>query len=131
MARSNTFYWNICYPRHWSCDEEGWYVDENGICSDCRWRYYGQRVDGSPLPPGSGIHRHCIVERDIPGRRGIWKRRRRYHDSLNWCQKGPPADLKQMWHRQARSKQKQEFRRNPDDPMITSMKRLVNKRNWY
>jgi hypothetical protein len=40
-------------------------------------------------------------------------------------------ELKKRWHRRARAQQKQESLQNPDDPVITPMKRLIDLWDWY
>jgi hypothetical protein len=40
-------------------------------------------------------------------------------------------ELKKAWHRRARARQRDEFRRNPEDPMITPFNRLIDVWDWY
>jgi hypothetical protein len=36
-----------------------------------------------------------------------------------------------MWHQKARAVQKAEMLANPDDPLVTSMRRIVDLWDWY
>lgn len=72
-----------------------------------------------------------IPEREVLGRR-TWVRRKRHPDwSRGSWHNTPPASWWKLQHRRARARQRAEFLRNPDDPMITPMVRLVNLSAWY
>lgn len=71
-----------------------------------------------------------IPERTFATRRGLYTRRKRFPRwSIKSFRSGPPKEIKQMWHRQARAAQNSQMR--DDDPVVTPMRRLINMWNWY
>jgi hypothetical protein len=48
----------------------------------------------------------------------------------NW-HRGPDKIWKRMWHKKARMMQKAEMLADPENPMITPMRRLVDMWDWY
>ncbi|MCL2660543.1 MAG: hypothetical protein FWD64_08515 [Acidobacteriaceae bacterium] len=110
MSRSNHHYYNVC------CSP----INEDGYCE--------RHEDQNYWHP----QRTCITERDVLLRRGVYRRRKRFPSwgIKRWIS-GPPMDVKRIWRQRARAQQKQEFLRNPEEPLITPMKRLVNLWDWY
>lgn len=109
MSRSNTYYYNLCV-RHGEVGEDGFCDFHRGF-----WRLHGK----------------CILPREWLSRRGIERRKPRFRYSPKTYQKGPPRWWWQMEHRRARRKQQAEFLRNPEDPMITPQRRLIDLWGWY
>ena len=64
-------------------------------------------------------------------RRGVVYRRNYFKPWLtkHW-REGPPRSWKQMWHQKARAVQKAEMLANPDDPLVTPMRRIVDLWDW-
>src|SRR4051794_4940330 len=110
MSRSNHHYYNICSA-------------PLGADGYCEWHE----------PKAHWLrHKTCTSERDVVTRRGVYRRHRRFPKwSIKSWHSGPPMELKKRWHRRARAQQKQEFLQNPDDPLITPIKRLIDLWNWY
>jgi len=105
MSRSNHHYFNIC------CRPPG----TNGFCE---WH-----------EPAGYWHpqRTCISQRDVVTRRGIYHRRPRFPEwSVKSWHSGVPTQTKKRWQRRARARQKQEFLRNCEDPLLTPMKWLID-----
>lgn len=94
--------------------------DDNGLCQRHQAAYRDlQRVS-------------CIPARVFVTRRGVVHRHPRFPNwSIKSIFKGPPLELKKLWRRSARAKQRAELLRDLEDPIITPSKRLVNLWNWY
>jgi hypothetical protein len=78
--------------------------------------------------------RHADEQRPIQSafstRRGVVYRRRSHWFKKYWYP-GPPHWWKQMWHQKARAVQKAEMLANPNDPLVTPMRRIVDLWDWY
>jgi hypothetical protein len=72
------------------------------------------------------------LKRAFATRRGVVYRRKRIQPwSKQYWRDGPPHWWKQMWHQIARAVQKEEMLANPDDPVITPERRIIDLWDWY
>lgn len=99
---------------------------------------YFKICDGPPDADGycewhAGRHkRTCILAGDVVTRRGVFRRRKRFPwGGIKSWHRAPPMELKKAWHRRARARQRDEFRRSPEDPLITPFNRLIDLWDWY
>ena len=104
MSRSNHHYYNLC-----DCDARG--------------RCLFHRSHGGQKRPYAG---------EFLTRRGIVRRKHRFprHSIKSWHH-GPQKWWKQMWHQRARAMQKVEMRADPENPVVTPMRQLVDMWDWY
>jgi len=80
--------------------------------------------------------RHADGQRPIQSafstRRGVVYRPNHFQPWFqNYWHEGPPKWWKRMWHQKARAVQKAEMLANPDDPLVTPMRRIVDLWDWY
>jgi hypothetical protein len=72
------------------------------------------------------------LKRSFVTRRGVVYRSKAFERWFrNYWHDEPPRWWKQMWHRKARAVQKAEMRKNPEDPLVTPMRRIVDLWDWY
>ena len=105
MSRSNHNYFKICDGP----------LDADGHCE----RHAGRKKNT------------CIPKGDVVGRRVFRRRKRMPRNGIKSWHKAPPLELKKVWHQMARARQSAEFRRDPDDPMISPFNRLYDTWDWY
>ena len=107
MSRSNHNYFKICDGP----------VNAEGYCA---------------IHAGSANHRRrCLVEGDVITRRTFYRRKRHPYPGLKTIKPAPPRRLRRTWHKRARTRQKTEFLKNPQDPVITPFDRLIELWVWY
>jgi hypothetical protein len=109
MSRSNHHYYNLCH--RWGD------IGEDGYCDFHRYR----RRQHCCIPPAVYLTRRRVI-----------RRRSRFPEGSpkSW-HRAPPAWWWRSAHRRARAIQRQEMLRNPEDPVITPDKRLIDLWGWY
>jgi hypothetical protein len=72
------------------------------------------------------------VQRAFATRRGLVRRGKRFPCwSIKSWHRGPDKWWKRMWHKKARTVQRFEMFADPEVPVITPMRRLVDMWDWY
>jgi len=74
--------------------------------------------------------RNRFPERLILSRR-TWRRRQRYRYGIKAVLRPPAKSWWKAQRKRARAIQRREMRLNPEDSLVTPMKRLINLWDWY